>query len=837
MQASIDSFSNLDTGTDVASPDKLSDVARLHMEAGNVPAAAAAWQRVLEMRPRHAEALHGLALIAFQAHEFPIAQDLARKAAGANTREPAYFNTLGRALAASGKYDEAVKAYRKAITLDAGLADVHVSLGIAYKHMGKLDDAILSQRRALRINPKSWVALHNLANALVARGEIAQAREAFEKVLAVNPASGEAQFELANLLRKSGEREAARLGYLRAFELGMRSSQNWIALGEALSAHAEAKSALECFRKAAQAEPTNVAAQYRLAGALYDLRDFDGAIEAFSRALTIDGASAEGLVNLGIALRDRGRREEAIACFQRALQTKPELAEAYLNLGIALNDYEQYAAAEKAFSEAMRLSPSMAEAHLNLGFTRRSLTDYSAAISLTHHALTLAPDSAQGYNNFGLLEVEVGNAQAGIPHYLKALSLRPEYLHSRSNLLMAMNYANAQADAVVQAHREFGILHAAGLQEALPVRRRGVSKLRIGYVSADFRRHSVAHFVEPVLARHDKTRFEVVCYYNHLRGDDLTERLKGYADQWVESSALSDVELYARVRADGIDILIDLGGHTAGNRLLCFARKPAPVQMTWLGYPSTTGVAQIDYRITDWQVDPQGYERFNIEKPLRLPSSYFCYRPPQVSPPVAELPASSNGHITFGSFNNLAKLSEATVALWSKVLDAAPGSKLLMKTKALADEGVRRRVLKRFAEQGVEAGRLDLVGWEIQTQSHLAIYNRVDIALDTWPYNGATTTCEALWMGVPVVTLCGTTHAARMGKSILLAAGLAGFVADSDLDYVRICASLAANPASLGALRSQLRAALRNSPLMDEAVFTAEYENALRRVWHQGTAA
>lgn len=424
--------------------------------------------------------------------------------------------------------------------------------------------------------------------------------------------------------------------------------------------------------------------------------------------------------------------------------------------------------------------------------------------------------------------METGETTEAIRCYLQALAIVPDYACGRDNFLMSLNYGEGERiEDVFAAHREYEAVHARGLGTVKPVFRERQGKLRVGYVSADFRHHPLACFTEPVLSHHDKSRFEVVCYSNHLREDEVTQRFKGYADLWVPCARMSDEELAGRIRTDGIDILIDLNGHTAGNRLLTFARKPAPLQMTWLGYPGTTGLSSIGYRITDWQADPQGYEAHNSERPLRLPASYFCYRAPAHAPRVGELPARKNGYITFGSFNELAQVSDATVALWSKVLEAVPASKLLVKTEALAGQTVRARVLQRFAEQGIGARRLELLGSEADMQARLEIYNQVDIALDTWPYNGPAAACEALWMGVPVISLEGPMHASRTGLSILNAAGLIEFVACDPVHFVALARAWAECRASLPALRANLRARLSTSPLMDEAAFVSAFESAL----------
>jgi predicted O-linked N-acetylglucosamine transferase (SPINDLY family) len=358
-------------------------------------------------------------------------------------------------------------------------------------------------------------------------------------------------------------------------------------------------------------------------------------------------------------------------------------------------------------------------------------------------------------------------------------------------------------------------------------------------VSGDFRQHSVAHFIAPVIARHDRAQYLVYCYSNIRpeRHDAMTRRLREAADLWRDVAALSDHDLATFIAADGIDILVDLSGHTSGNRLGAFAHRSAPVQMSWIGYPDTTGLPAMDYRLTDAWADPVGEaDDRATETLLRIPDGFLCYSPspdtqgtPECSPPPHEL----NGFVTFGSLNNLAKINDSVVACWSAILRSVPASCLLLKGAALADARVRERIARRFGEHGVEASRLELLTYTASTADHLACYRRVDIALDTFPYNGTTTTCEALWMGVPVVTFTGHTHASRVGLSLLQRIGLAEFAVDNLDDYAARAIALANDGPRLATLHASLRERMRASPLMDNAGFCARLENCYRQAWQQ----
>jgi len=362
--------------------------------------------------------------------------------------------------------------------------------------------------------------------------------------------------------------------------------------------------------------------------------------------------------------------------------------------------------------------------------------------------------------------------------------------------------------------------------------------MNIGYLSPDFKRHSVACFIEPLLAAHDRSRFKIFGYSGVSNSDPVTERIKGLCEEWRDVSRLGDDWIADRTRADRIDILVDLAGHTGEGRPLLFAHKLAPVQVTWLGYPNTTGIAAIDYRLSDAVADPEGAaDRFHVEKLVRLPGGFLCYAPAPEAPAVAELPLLGSGHVTFGCFNNLAKLTPAMVALWAQLLVALPGARLHLKSFGLAAESARRSLLQQFADRGIGAERLELAAPVESLAAHLAKYQGIDIALDVYPYNGVATTCEALWMGVPVITLAGPTHVSRVGASLLHSVGLAELVAGSAEEYLQKALELARNDDRLGALRRTMRDRLRASPLLDARRFAGALENAYREMWDRWVQA
>jgi predicted O-linked N-acetylglucosamine transferase (SPINDLY family) len=404
----------------------------------------------------------------------------------------------------------------------------------------------------------------------------------------------------------------------------------------------------------------------------------------------------------------------------------------------------------------------------------------------------------------------------------------------RSALLLDLNYSCDDPKQIITAHKEWDAAISAPLRPQTPHEnsRDPARRLRIGYVSSDFFRHPVAYFFEPLLQSHSANEFETYCYANVEKPDPVTGRLRALAHHWRDIRGMAPAAVADLVRSDSIDILVDLGGHTAPNLLLVFAHKPAPIQVTWLGYPNTTGMGAMDYRITDEWADPPGKaEAYHTEMLARLPNGFLCYRPFIKAPPVSPSPAARAGCVTFGSFNSLRKITPEVLKTWASILAAIPGSRLLLKRSPLRYATVAERYRRPFLEAGVEPDRVVLQDAIPSQTEHLALYSQVDVGLDSFPYNGTTTTCEALWMGVPVVCLAGNRHSGRVGVSILTQMELTDLIADSPDDYVRIAVELANTPKRLSELRSSLRQRMSVSPLCDAKAFARTMEDAYRKMW------
>ena len=464
--------------------------------------------------------------------------------------------------------------------------------------------------------------------------------------------------------------------------------------------------------------------------------------------------------------------------------------------------------------------------------------EYSQAIAAYRKAIGINPSHPEAHNNLGLILRQLGQFEEAMESFKRAIQAQPAGLSFMQNLISTMNYMpRMDCGEIFNAHQKFGqqLELASKPFGARPI---GISetenarRLRIGYVSPDFKQHAVAHFIEPVLANHQKDGFEIFCYSNNPIVDATTRHLQSLVPHWRDITGMTDDDAAKKIRDDGIDILVDLAGYTNLNRLMIFTLKPAPVQATWIGYPNTTGLSRMDYRITDALSDPIGQtDSLHTEKLARLPDCFSCFAPPKESPEVGPLPARNSGEIMFGSFNNLTKINDHVIATWARILVRMPRSRLTLKYKSLKTDFIQDMVYAEFSKHGVARDRLVFLSQNDSKMEHMSQYNCIDIGLDPFPYNGTTTTCDALWMGVPVITLAGRSHVGRVGVSQLTNIGLPELIGHNEDDYVDIAVALANDLPRLAALRSGLRERLRASPLMDAPRLTRNLEAAYREMF------
>jgi predicted O-linked N-acetylglucosamine transferase (SPINDLY family) len=591
------------------------------------------------------------------------------------------------------------------------------------------------------------------------------------------------------------------------------------------------------YRRVLRASPLHPGANNNLAILLRGLGRLEEAVARYRTALR--SAAEDGQIhnNLSCVLTALGRDAEAEAAITAALRLQPAYGEAWFNLGNARKAAGQGAQAAGAYQRALVCNPALAEAHSNLGDLFKEAGEYGRAEACYRTAMRLRPELPQPWVNLGEMLREQGRIQEALTVMQDGLDRHPQQSVLHSNLLLTLHYTPwIPPEVVYRAHRFWEECHALSLApepHRFTGRRQGGRALRVGYVSPDFCAHACASFSLPLLRRHDRDAVHVLCYASGPREDDVSEAFRSAAQDWRSIARLDDAAAAALIERDEVDILVDLAGHTGQGRPLLFARRPAPVQVTWLGYPDSTGMAAVDYRLTDAIADPEGVaDRWHAERLVRLADGFLTFEPLAAESASPALPAAGRGHVTFGSFNSAAKITPEMVRLWSALLRRVPGARLVLKNAALRDRDVRDRLARLFAQAGVADDRLTLLGPVGSPAGHLRAYDGIDIALDTFPYNGTTTTCEALWMGVPVVTLAGRQHVSRVGASLLARCGLADLVAADEAGYLDAAAALAEDP-RLGALRRGMPERLQASSLTRHGDFARAVEAAYRRMWQR----
>ncbi|MGH8634200.1 MAG: tetratricopeptide repeat protein [Burkholderiales bacterium] len=699
----------------------------------------------------------------------------------------------------AGRVEEAGERYREAVQAAPGYAKAHLNLGIGLEAAGAFDAAIQSYEAALAIDPADPFAAYNLGKLLYTRGMPAEAERMLRQALQSRPGFPEAQVVLSRVLESQGNLGAA----AAALEAAMRL------------------------------RPDDFGALYLYAGVLWKQGRLDEAQSALRRALAIDPENVDANLNLAALVLARGRPDDAEEPLRAVLRREPDSVDAHARLFDVYDSRGDLAAAAAELEAVLRQRPDWADAQYNYACTLKKLMRLNDAEAAFRRALAVDPGHSRAYRMLGSVLLGQCRADDALALYRMARERLPGDFDLESAELFALNRSESIADdALFARHAAFG----TRIEEAHPPRfapfqnlRDPERRLRIGYVSGDFCYHVVTLFTLPVVERHDPSGFEVYCYSTGGRVDGYTRELSARADVWRDVSSLPVSGVADAINRDRIDILVDLGGHSGIPQLAVFAQQPAPVQATWLGYLNTTGMTRIRYRISDRYADPPGVtDAHHTETLVRLPHSQWCYRP-FVSIAGAETPPLvGNGYVTFGSFNQALKISPAVRRLWAGILQQLPGSRLVI--LGIAEGCARDDLVADLAGATVERGRITVLPY-VSLQDYFNWLNAVDIALDTTPYSGGTTTCDALWMGVPVVTAPGTRPSSRSTASILSTVGLSEWIASSPEDYVRLAVASARDEPRLAGLRTSLRQRLRQSPLMDEKSFVRDLENAYRQMW------
>jgi predicted O-linked N-acetylglucosamine transferase (SPINDLY family) len=774
------------------------DAARQHYRRGEWQQAEQLCLQVLHVDPAQVDALHMLAAIAGQAGRDDQAIEHLQAVLRLQPGLAAAHNNLGTVLAGQRRLDEAVASFREASRLQPDFALAHNNLGNALREVGRPAEAVVSLQRALGIKPDYAEAHQNLGLAWLALGRRSDAQASLDEAVRLKPDLGQAHFHLGHLLLQQDQPAEAAEHFRQVLRFKADDADARHGLGLAMKGQENLDDARACFEETIRLKPDFAEAHVNLGNVLVQQGDLAAGVASFREALRIRPEFVDALNNLGNLMRELGRYPEAEASLQRALVVRPDYAEAHYNLGIVLFRQRRLEEAVASYQEALRYQPDHAEAHLNLGNARK----------------------------------DQGRLDDAISAYRAALRIKPQAAHICSNIAFALHYhPGYDAQTIWEECSLFNRQHAEPLGTLVrphanrpdPQRR-----LRIGYVSPDFREHVDSYFTIPLFSNHDHARYEIFAYAGVARPDAVTERLRGHVDVWRSTLGLDDRALAELVRRDQIDVLVDLKMHSANNRLLMFARKPAPIQVVWLAYPGTTGLSAVDYRLTDPYLDPPGlFDAYYSEQSFRLPDTFWCYDPLTDEPPVNALPAKATGAVTFGCLNNFCKINDACLKLWAQVLQAVPNSRLLLHAP---QDPARDRVLAQFQRHRIDASRVDFVE-KLPRQDYLRLYHRIDLALDPLPCNGGTTTLEAFWMGVPTLSLVGKTVVGRAGYSQLSNLNLQELAAETPEQYVALAARLSGDLPRLEQLRSTLRPRMQRSPLMDGRRFARNVEEAYRQMW------
>lgn len=696
----------------------------------------------------------------------------------------------------SGQLAEAERLYTIILQNQPDHSDgLHLAGLLAYQ-TGRNALAVTLIRKAVAQQSESPLYNANFATVLKASGNLSEAERFSRRAIALMPESAASYFNLSNTLAGRGQHDEALAGYRRTHLI----------------------------------DPAFNEARFKEGTVLAQLGRPGEAVAVLADGLRRQPDSLMFLYQMAVVLWNAGRPEESIAAYRRALAVAPDNGRAWADLGNALMRQGRGGEALQAYRRAMRLMPTDAAVANDGGLLYLRHFALATARDVFRRAIASDPANPLPYNNLSASARNQGHQQEAMVLLRRASALVPGDDKVYGNMLLTMLYQpDADHERIRDAHIEWASRRAPA-EPAPPfaASRDGERRLRIGYVSPDFRNHAAAFYLRPLLEAHDRSRFDLVCYAEVANPDGVTETFRALADGWVDTTALSDQAMAERVRADGIDVLVDLAGHTANNRLRAFALRAAPVQVTWFGYGCTTGLPTMDYFLTDHWMVPEGTEHLYVERVWRLPEVMRCYAPPDDAPAVGPLPALGTRRITFASLNSFFKVTPVVVELWARVLRRVPDSTLLVVSQNPAED-----IERRFAAHGIGRERLRIVTGHLSMAGFMELHNQIDVALDPFPHTGATTTFHSLWMGVPVVTLKGPHSTQRGSSGILEPLGLSELAADSLDGYLDVAVRLAADIDRLAALRQVLRGRLADSTFLQPRRLVSQLEDAYRAMWRR----
>ena len=810
----------------------------IYKQLGSPSDALLPMQKAAMLAPGDVEAHYNLGVTFQELGQLNEAETSYRQAIRIDPNYAQAHSNLGVILQQHDRLEEAESCYRRALRISPGKGKTLSNLGVVLHKLGRFEEAEASYRQALPIDRDNAETYCNLGNTLKELARPAEAEASYRQAIGLSPGYCEAHLYLGNVLREQKRLDEAEAAYQHALQINSNLADLHFNYGNLLAEMERLDDAEASYKKAVAIKPDFAEAHYNLGNILLEARRLGEAETCFKRALEIDPNRADANYNLGNTCYLLGRAGEASVYFWKALQIKPDYAEVHCSLGELLYQRGQLDAAQESLQLAIKFKPDTPLSHALLGAILTRMGRLPEAEASCQRALELDDQYVVGFCNLANAQLDQGLVDKAESNYRKALKIRPTHNDSHSNLLFCLSHnSNKNTQALFEEHLLFGERFESPLKDKWPIHqnsRQPDRTLQIGFVSGDFKNHPVANFILPVLKQLACTpKLSLHAYANHPFDDDISKQLREYFAHWHSATPLTDDALANQIRADGIDILIDLSGHTAANRLLTFARKPAPIQISCIGYPGTTGLTAVDYFLSDHFLLPQGkFDDQFTEKIVRLPAT-CAFSPHKDSPPVGPLPALHKGHVTFGSFNRVNKMRRELITLWSELLRAVPDSRMLLASMPLAGE--YQTLIDWFAQEGISPERLEFYP-RTDMSSYLDLHKQVDICLDTFPYNGGTTTFHALWMGVPTLTLAGNTVASRSGVSILGNVGLEEFVAHDSDDFVKKGVFWSNNLSELSKTRASLRERFLKSPSGSPALIATALERAIRIMWQRWCA-
>ena len=731
--------------------------------------------------------------------------------------------------------DAELKQLQRAVRQSPTSAKAHADLGMALQRRGQFDAAITSQRRALKLNPK-LTGLHGvMAPALYVLGHHEAAATSYRAALVREPGNANLHQGLGKALHALGQFANAELSYRRALEIAPADAESHIGIGAAQHGLARFDLALASFHQAIALAPELLEARLNLANTFHQLRQFTAAVAAYREVLRLKPDHYDALMNLAASCDSLGKFEDGYAYYQNALAARPGDPGARRNVAASLHRLGKHEQALAIRERLLESDPANGLFHYDLAQSLLQLGKGEAAIASLHRAIERRPEDPDIHTHLAYAQMECGDRDESLASYRRALALSPTAA-AFSNVLFALSHSTTDADALYAAHLDFAATFETPLvatRLAHANQRDPGRRLNVGFVSADFYNHAVSTFIEPIfsLLTHS-SELSLHAYYNGVVEDQITMRLRPHFAQWRQVASLDDSALEQQIRADNIDILIDMSGHSGGNRLTLFARKPAPIQASWIGYPGTTGLEAMDYYITDGFHLPEGrYDDQFTEQIVRIPLG-AAFLPEPAAPPVGPSPALANGYLTFGTFNRANKLSREVIALWSALLRAVPTARLVL---GGLHAGSETSVVSWFLDEGIARDRIT-VQPRGTISEYLDAHHQVDICLAPFPYTGATTVCHALWMGVPSLTVTGPTNPSHGAVCYMAHLGLTAFVADDDAHFIKLGVFLSENIEELAGLRATMRARFAASVAGQPVVAAAGLEHALRLMWQRHCA-